>query len=73
MIIPEKRIPEQEPENDPDDQQSQQDTHSDGIELVQETTTDTEPNIEALNTANKASEPAFTLDVSKGIAKKKKK
>lgn len=75
MIDPEEDlILPDEPENDPEDQQSQQDVHSDGVEADEEaaTASDNIPDIEGLKAADKASEASYTLDVDKGIAPKQK-
>jgi len=71
MIIPENSTPLNESENDAEDQQSQQDIHSDGIEGTDEIVGEEEPDVEGLQAADKASEAAFTLDVDKGLAPKK--
>ena len=51
-------------ENDADDQESQKDVHSDGLEGTDEPDYQ-EPDIQALNAADKASEAAYTLDVER--------
>ena len=71
MIDPKDQTPLNESENDAEDQQSQQDIHSDGIEGTDEIVGEEEPDVEGLNAADKASEAAFTLNVDKGIAPKK--
>jgi PKD repeat protein len=71
MIEPENSTPQNESENDAEDQQSQQDIHSDGIEGTDEVVGETEPDVDGLQAAEKASEAAFTLNVDKGIAPKK--
>lgn len=59
-------------ENDSDEQRSQQDVHSDGIDPVPPTEEDElASEIDHLSQADKASEASFTLDVDKGIAPKK--
>ena len=70
MIDPKDKTPLDAQENDPEDQQSQQDVHSDGIEGTDEVVGETEPDVEGLQAADKASEAAFTLNVDKGIAPK---
>ncbi|MBW4891381.1 hypothetical protein KXQ82_16755 [Mucilaginibacter sp. HMF5004] len=72
MINPINSTPLNESENDAEDQQSQQDIHSDGIEGTDDVIlTETEPDIEGLQAADRASESSFTLNVDKGIAPKK--
>lgn len=69
------------PENNPfnneeeaDDQRSQQDVQSDGIDPVPPTEEDTlDSEINNLKQADRASEASFTLNVDKGIAPDKKK
>ncbi len=51
-------------ENDAEDQESQKDVHSDGLEGTDEPDYQ-EPDIQALNAADKASEAAYTLDVDR--------
>ncbi len=70
MIEPENSTPLNESENDAEDQQSQKDFHSDGIE-GEDVVVEEEADTQALQAADKASEAAFTLDVDRGIAKKK--
>jgi hypothetical protein len=71
MIEPEDSTPLNESENDAEDQQSQQDFHSDGIEGTDEVQGEVEPDTEGLQAADEASEPSFTLDVDRGTAPKK--
>lgn len=59
-------------ENDSDEQRSQQDVHSDGIDPVPPTEEDElASEIDNLSQADKASESSFTLNVDQGIAPKK--
>lgn len=59
-------------ENDAEDQESQKDEHSDGFEGTEDDpTTYIEPDIQGLAAADKASEAAYTLDVDKGMPKRK--
>lgn len=51
-------------ENDAEDQESQKDVHSDGLEGADEPDYQ-EPDVQALNAADKASEAAYTLDVDR--------
>jgi hypothetical protein len=71
MIEPENQNPLNESENEAEDQQSQQDFHSDGIEGTDEVQGEVEPDVEGLQAADEASEPSFTLHIDKGIAPKK--
>ncbi|WP_448698469.1 hypothetical protein ACFGVR_16640 [Mucilaginibacter sp. AW1-3] len=54
-------------ENDAEDQESQKDYHSDGIERSDEDDDDTyiEPDTQGLEAADKASEAAYTLNVDR--------
>lgn len=52
-------------ENDAEDQESQKDVHSDGLERSYEPGDHQKPNIQALNAADRASEAAYTLDVDR--------
>lgn len=53
-------------ENDAEDQESQKDYHSEGIERGDnDDDSYVEPDIQALNAADKASEAAYTLDVDR--------
>jgi hypothetical protein len=70
MIEPEDQNPLNESENDAEEQQSQQDFHSDGIEGTDEQQGEVEPDVEGLQAADKASEASFTLDVDRGTAPK---
>jgi hypothetical protein len=58
-------------ENDAEDQESQKDVHSDGLEGRDDEPTYIEPDVEGLSAADEASEAAYTLDVDKGLAKPK--
>jgi len=51
-------------ENDAEDQESQKDVHSDGLEGTDDPDYQ-EPDIQALNAADKASESAYTLNVDR--------
>ncbi|MET1056180.1 MAG: hypothetical protein ABWY16_12800 [Pedobacter sp.] len=67
MITPEDNTSFNEEEAD--EQFSQQDVQSDGIDAVPPTEEDkTASEIDNLTQADKASESSFTLDVDKGIA-----
>jgi hypothetical protein len=66
MIDPDDIIPTGEnSENDPEDQESQKDVHSDGLEGTDDEELYEEPDVEGLQAADKASEAAFTLDVER--------
>ncbi|MDB5144044.1 MAG: hypothetical protein JWQ66_2757 [Mucilaginibacter sp.] len=71
MITPDK-IPVDDSENsDSEDQQSQQDVHSNGLdEQFDPNAPDSEPPIDLLRQASDASEASFTLDIDRGIAPK---
>jgi hypothetical protein len=75
MINPDDEIPIDDAENsDKEDQQSQQDIHSNGLdESFLLTKEDSSPNTDLLQQALDAAEPSFTLDVEKDAAPKKKK
>ncbi|MGV8879771.1 MAG: hypothetical protein ACOH2A_12145 [Sphingobacteriaceae bacterium] len=70
MIIPENQLPPDDYDaSEADDQQSQQDIHSNGLDDHPNLTDDGNYNEEdLLKQASAASEAAFTLDVDKGIA-----
>ncbi|MBB6500746.1 hypothetical protein [Pedobacter cryoconitis] len=71
MIITENNTPFNNEEEE-DDQLSQQDVQSDGIDAVPPSEADTlATEIENLKQADKASESAFTLNIDKGYAPKK--
>jgi hypothetical protein len=71
MIIPDK-IPVDDSENsDANDQQSQQDVHSNGVdEQFDANAPDSTPPIDLLRQASDASEASFTLDADRGVAPK---
>ncbi|MDB5135096.1 MAG: hypothetical protein JWP37_1699 [Mucilaginibacter sp.] len=72
MINPEDQIPLDDSEDsDKDDQMSQQDIHSNGLdeERIPADEND-QPNTDLLQQASDASEPSFTLNVDKGVAPK---
>jgi hypothetical protein len=71
MIIPDK-IPVDDSQNsDAQDQQSQQDVHSNGVdEQFDPNAPDSEAPIDLLRQASDASEASFTLDTDRGIAPK---
>jgi hypothetical protein len=76
MIDPENKIPLDDSENsDSEDQQSQQDIHSNGFDDTNEGPTEDDGSADAANLqqADRASEPAYTLnlDADKAPAKKK--
>lgn len=61
--------PENEAAFDNEDQKSQQDIQSDGIEVAPQSEEDRNAaDIDKLNQAERASEASFTLDVDRGIA-----
>ena len=71
MIITENNTPFNNEEEE-DDQLSQQDVQSDGIDAVPPSEEDTQATeVENLKQADKASEAAFTLNFDKGYAPKK--
>jgi len=71
MIITENNTPFNSEEEE-DDQLSQQDVQSDGIDAVPPSEEDTQATeVENLKQADKASESAFTLNTDKGYAPKK--
>lgn len=71
MITPEDKIPFDDAQNDEaDDQQSQKDIHSNGLDEEQDPPKDIEPETDLLNQAIDASESAYTLEPDKGIAPK---
>jgi len=71
MITPEDITPENNFE-ETDEQASQQDVHSDGIDATPPSEEDEQASeIDNLQQADRASEASFTLDVDKGIAPKK--
>ena len=72
MITPENQIPPDDSENsEREDQQSQQDIHSNGLdERLEVPEEDNDPKIDLLQQASDASEPSFTLNVDKGVAPK---
>ena len=71
MITPDK-IPVDDSENsDAEDQQSQQDVHSNGLdEHFDPNAPDSAPPIDLLRQASDASEASFTLDIDRGFAPK---
>jgi hypothetical protein len=71
MITPDK-IPVDDSENsEADDQQSQQDVHSNGLdEQFDANAPDSEAPVDLLRQASDASEASFTLDIDRGIAPK---
>jgi hypothetical protein len=71
MITPEDITPENNFE-ETDEQTSQQDVHSDGIDPTPVSEEDEQATeIDNLTQADRASEASFTLDVDRGIAPKK--
>jgi len=64
MITPDNKIPLDDAENsDADDQQSQQDIHSNGLDEENEPIADDgSTDADRLQRASDASEPSFTLD-----------
>ncbi|HZX57168.1 MAG TPA: hypothetical protein VFE54_00525 [Mucilaginibacter sp.] len=75
MITPDDKIPlDDTNDSDKEDQMSQQDIHSNGLdeERIPAAESD-QPAIDLLQQASDASEPSFTLDLDKNIAPKAKK
>jgi hypothetical protein len=71
MITPENTIPLDDSENsEAEDQQSQKDIHSNGLDETDLTAEDEQPDTEILKQAFDASEASYTLDADKGIAPK---
>ena len=71
MINPEDQIPIDDAENsDAEDQQSQQDIHSNGLDESSLPLDQDTPSTDLLQQASDASEASFTLNVDKGIAPK---
>jgi hypothetical protein len=75
MINPEDQIPLDDAEDsDKDDQMSQQDIHSNGLDEERIPVAESDqPAIDLLQQASDASEASFTLDLDKTIAPKVKK
>jgi hypothetical protein len=72
MITPENNIPLDDSENsESEDQQSQKDIHSNGLDGEPAKAEIEQPEIELLDQAAKASEASYTLEPEKGIAPKK--
>ncbi|WP_449438532.1 hypothetical protein [Pedobacter steynii] len=72
MITPENSIPLDDSENsESEDQQSQKDIHSNGLEDAFDEGKVEQPEIELFEQASKASEASYTLEPEKGIAPKK--
>jgi len=68
MITPEDTTPLNNPD-EADDQQSQQDIQSDGIDAIPASEEDTTAaELDKLDQADKASESSFTLNIDGGIA-----
>lgn len=73
MIIPEDKIPFDDSQySDAEDQQSQNDVHSNGLDDSMIELKEEEADVNMLNQAYEASEPSYTLDPDKGIEKEKK-
>lgn len=72
MITPENNIPLDDSQNsEAEDQQSQKDIHSNGLESNQLPSNESEePDTEMLKQAFDAAAPSYTLDTDKGIADK---
>jgi hypothetical protein len=71
MITPEESTPDNNFE-ETDEQFSQQDVHSDGIDAVPPSPEDEQASeIDNLSQADRASESSYTLNVEDGIAPKK--
>jgi len=75
MITPDDIIPlDDSDDSDKEDQMSQQDIHSNGLEEERVPAAENDqPAIDLLQQASDASEPSFTLDLDKNIAPKAKK
>jgi hypothetical protein len=75
MINPDDEIPLDDAEDsDKEDQMSQQDIHSNGLEEERIPRAESDqPETDLLRQALDASEPSFTLDLDKSIAPKAKK
>jgi len=75
MINPDDIIPlDDTDDSDKEDQMSQQDVHSNGLEEERVPAAESDqPAIDLLRQASDASEPSFTLDLDKSIAPKVKK
>ena len=75
MINPEDIIPLDDAEDsDKEDQMSQQDIHSNGLEEERIPAAESDqPAVDLLQQASDASEPSFTLNLDNGIAPKAKK
>ena len=62
MITPENNIPQDDAQNsEAEDQQSQKDIHSNGLDDTMDVQDDEDTNIDMLNQAYDASEPSYTL------------
>jgi len=71
MIIPDDTTPLNNAE-EADDQRSQQDIQSDGIDAIPATEEDTTAaDLDKLSQADQAAESSFTLNVDRGIAPEK--
>jgi hypothetical protein len=72
MINPDDKLPVDDfDSSETDDQQSQQDIHSNGLnEEFDSSAEESAPPIDLLRQASDASEAAYTLDVERGIAPK---
>jgi hypothetical protein len=75
MITPDNKIPLDDTEDsDKEDQMSQQDIHSNGLDEERVPPAENEePATDLLQMSSDASEASFTLDTDKGIAPKAKK
>jgi hypothetical protein len=64
MITPENNIPYDDSQNsEAEDQQSQKDIHSNGLDDTMEVQDDEDTNIDMLKQAYDASEPSYTLNL----------
>lgn len=64
MIDPENKIPLDDSQNsEADDQQSQKDIHSNGLDETNNPEGEEEPGTDMLKQAYDASEPSYTLDI----------
>jgi len=68
MITPENKIPQDDSNtNESDDQQSQKDIHSNGLEEIDQTNETQDVDTASLQQAYDAAEASFTLAAEKGI------
>jgi hypothetical protein len=66
MITPDEQLPINDAnEDEMDDQRSQQDVHSNGLDDDLQAPADDDASLDMLQQASDASEPSFTLDVER--------